>query len=393
VFPKQGVSVAEHELSERDVRLLRSLGLDHVKVAVQLSGSLLGDDLVRAACQAQALGAALELAVFVSDEKDGGLHRLIPLLAEIETPIARILVFHEREETTSADQLRVAREALIPVLPGIPICGGTNLYFTELNRTRPDLTVVDGVAWTINPQIHASDEASLVETLEAQGETARSARSFSDDLPLIVSGITLKPPFNADAMEPHKDEVLSPAPGELPSNVDTRQMSLFGAAWTLGSFKYLAENGVSSVTYYETTGWRGVIETVKGSPPAAGFPSFPGMVFPLYHVLADAADISDNTMLTAVSSHPLRAVGLAARSSSTLNVLVANLEPREQEVSVQGLPPGEVRTRYLDELSAQLAASDHERFRSSWSDNSADFAGGEFLLDLRAYAVARLEIV
>ena len=339
-FPKCGATLSEHELSERDVGLLRSLRFDHVKVALELSDSLAGDNLVQAERQAHVLGAALELAVFLSDEKDGGLHRLIPLLIAMGTPIARILVFHEREETTSADRLRLAREVIAPVLPGVPICGGTNLYFAELNRTRPDLTDVDGIAWTINPQIHAYDEASLVETLEAQGETARSARSFSDDLPLIVSGITLKPPFNADAMDLHEENASLASPGELPSNVDTRQMSLFGAAWTLGSFKYLAENGVSSVTYYETIGWRGLIETVNGSPPGSGFPSFPGMVFPLYHVLADAADISGDKMLAAVSSHPLRAVGLAARSSSTLNVLIANLEPREQAVSVQGLPAG-----------------------------------------------------
>ena len=31
-------------------------------------------------------------------------------------------------------------------------------------------------------------------------------------------------------------------------------MSLFGAGWTAGSLKYLAEGGAHSLTYYETTG-------------------------------------------------------------------------------------------------------------------------------------------
>ena len=82
----------------------------------------------------------------------------------------------------------------------------------------------------------------------------------------MVSPVTLKPRFNANATEP---EAVN-TPRELPVSVDPRQMSLFAAAWTLGSIKYLAESGASSVTYYETTGWRGVMETEAGSPCRRG---------------------------------------------------------------------------------------------------------------------------
>ena len=44
---------------------------------------------------------------------------------------------------------------------------------------------------------------------------------------------------------------------QLPSQVDVRQMSLFGAGWTVGSLKYLCESEAYSLTYFETTGWRG----------------------------------------------------------------------------------------------------------------------------------------
>ena len=302
-LPQLGVSLSGHEFSPRAVELLRPLKLDHVKFTLELSDSSVSDRLTHAARQARTLGCALELAAFVTDEPDGGFHRAAAALAELDAPVARVLVFREGEETTSAERMKIARDALGPRLPGVPLCGGTNLYFTELNRTRPDLASVDGVSWTINPQIHASDEASLVETLEIQGETVRSARAFCGDRPLIVSSVTLKPPFNADAMEKTAGEA-SPRPGELPSNVDPRQMSLFGAAWTLGSFKYLAENGVSSVTYYETSGWRGLFETFEGSDTAAGFPSFPRMVFPLYHVFADIADWRGSTLVSTESSRP-----------------------------------------------------------------------------------------
>jgi hypothetical protein len=37
-------------------------------------------------------------------------------------------------------------------------------------------------------------------------------------------------------------------------------MWLFGAAGTVGSVKNLAEAGTTSLTYFEASGWRGVIE-------------------------------------------------------------------------------------------------------------------------------------
>ena len=121
-----------------------------------------------------------------------------------------------------------------------------------------------------------------METLAAQAVTLQSARRFCADRPLAVSPVTLRPRFNPNATGPEP----AAAPDELPPQVDVRQMSLLGAGWTLGSIKYLADGGAASATYYETTGWRGVMETEQGSPLPRRFRSEPGMVFPLYHVLA-----------------------------------------------------------------------------------------------------------
>ena len=122
---------------------------------------------------------------------------------------------------------------------------------------RPPIEALDLACYSMNPQVHAYDNATLVETLDAQGGTVESAKQFVGKLPLAISPITLRPRFNPSAIGPQPE----PAPGMLPSQVDVRQMSLFGAGWTLGSIKNLAANGTSSLTYYETTGWRGVMES------------------------------------------------------------------------------------------------------------------------------------
>ena len=88
----------------------------------------------------------------------------------------------------------------------------------------------------------------------------------------------------------------------LPPTVEVRQASLFGAAWTVGSIKALAEIGAASVTYFETTGWKGIVERDEGSPMPDRFPSTPGSVFPLYHVFADVADWKEGELLQARSN-------------------------------------------------------------------------------------------
>lgn len=53
------------------------------------------------------------------------------------------------------------------------------------------------------------------------------------------------------------------------------------------SLPALTEAGVASVTYLETTGWRGVMEREAGSQLAEKFPSRPGQLFPVFHAMAE----------------------------------------------------------------------------------------------------------
>ena len=129
--------------------------------------------------------------------------------------------------------------------------------------------------------------------------------------PVIVSPITMRRRVNFHAA----GEPPPTPPGELPDSVDVRQSSLYGAAWTAGSLKYLSESGASSVTYYETTGWRGVVERAGGSELPERFRSVAGEVFPLYHPLADAAEWRGAEVLACESSDVLAAVGLAVRDA------------------------------------------------------------------------------
>ena len=83
--------------------------------------------------------------------------------------------------------------------------------------------------------------------------------------------------------------------------------------------------GVVSLTYFETTGWRGLMETDPGSPPSAKFDSSQNEIFPLYYVLDFVAGASSVLRLSNPLLDGVSALGLRDRDAST-RYLLANLE-------------------------------------------------------------------
>src|SRR5207245_3216149 len=93
------------------------------------------------------------------------------------------------------------------------------------------------VCYSTNPQVHAFDNTTLVENLAGQAYNVESARTFSAR-PVVVSPVTLRLRNHAAAWGES-----AATSSELPSDVDPRQMSLFGGGWTLGSIARLVTSG------------------------------------------------------------------------------------------------------------------------------------------------------
>jgi hypothetical protein len=388
-LPHIGLGMASHggSLSAREADLLRNLHPDHVRVDLYL-GESWQTELTRGTETARALNAQLELALFLTDEAEAQLAALAKELAAARPPVARVLVFYggkafsTGQGATPGRFVRLARERLQGAAGTAPFIGGTNQFFAEINRGRPEVEAMDGVVYSINPQVHACDDESLVENLEAQVATVETARSFSGDRPITVSPITLAARNGPYPAGP-------PEPGGLPPQVDVRQASLLGAGWTAMSVKYLAQSRVASITYFETSGWRGVVEVDAGSPMPERFPSSPGIVFPMYHVFRDLADWKAGRLVEATASEPLLVDGLALRTDGTTHVLLANLTPRPQTASVGPFQAGKVRVRQLTDETAPEAMADPERFRASGMVTPV--RDGRLSLELAPYAVVRLD--
>ncbi len=387
-LPQIGLGVASHgqPLTERELSRLQALNLSHLRVDLHLSDAQYSSRLQEATDQAQRLNIRLEVALFVSENAQSELSQLSLQLDQIRPSVCRWLVFHESEKATSTHWVDMAREQLAAYDPSAQIGAGSNAYFTEVNAVQPDPTTFDFITYSINPQVHAFDNSSLVETLEAQAVTVESAKHLAKGKEIVVSPVTLLPRFNPNATGPEPE----PEPGELPSQVEPRQMSLFGAGWTVGSLKYLGGSALTSVTYYETTGWRGVMETAKGSPLPDLFHSQPEMVFPLYHVLADAGEFADGEILALATTDPLRVDGFALRRGNKMRLLIANLTPDLQRIQLRDVK-GNVQARLLDETTFERSTMAPEAYRS---ESGAALANqdGKVVSELLPYSVLHIDV-
>ena len=388
LLPRLGLGVASHGqlLSTIEVARMRALNLSHLRVELLLGGQHYEAALLQAWKEAEAIGIGLEVALVVTDAATVELAALRVAVDRIQPLVKSWLVFHERDEVTTRALVMIARNNLSSYDPRAKIGGGTNAYFTQINRNPLPLDALDLVSYSLNPQVHAFDNASLVETLEVQAATVKSARKMIGKALLQISPITLLPRLTVGGSGP------APAanPGQLPPQVDVRQMSLFGAGWTVGSIKYLAESGVENVTYYETSGWRGVMETELGSPLPDLFLSQPGSVFPVYHIFADIGEFAGGDVIPTVSSATLQVESFALHKGGKTRVLISNLTAVSQHVIVHNIE-GQVRVRQLDEINAIEALCSAEEFRNNAGEGQLDT--NPLKLVLRPFATVRVDSI
>jgi hypothetical protein len=363
------------------------LNLAHLRVDLNLGQPAYKPSLARATKEAAELGVPLEAAVTVTDAADDELRGLRVMIDQLKPAIRTWLIFHAKESTTGEKWIRLARSHLSSYDPQAQIGTGTDAYFAELNRDRSPVSFVDLICYPVNPQVHAFDNATMVENLEGQTHTVETARQFAGKLPIAVTPITLKPLH----FPPAKSADMPTAQDQFPGDVDRRQMSLFGAGWTAGSLKYLAESGADSVTYYETTGWRGVIETEGGSPLPESFHSQPGCVFPLYHVLADAGEFAAGGVVPSTSNAPLKVDGLVLQSGERTRIMLVNLSPEPQLVRVTGATErAPLYVKILDESCVEEAMLSPESFRAG-PGVLLRASGAGLDLELRPFAITRID--
>lgn len=174
-------------------------------------------------------------------------------------------VLHVSDEPTVA-ALRMALEAA-----GLeaPVLAGARSHFTELNREQARIVRdVAGISVNTTPLFHTLDTEQLIEALPMQRLIATQSVSIAAGLPVHIGPVSLRPRFNNVATSPEaaptRDDLAEGYGSEFTGAVDARQTAPELAAWVVASAAALAVPGVEALSWFETSGPRGV----EGTPAA-----------------------------------------------------------------------------------------------------------------------------
>jgi hypothetical protein len=271
-----------------------------------------------------------------------------------------------------------AREAF----PGVPLGGGMFSYFTEFNRKRPPADHLDFVVHTTCPIVHACDDRTAIENLEALPHIIRSAMAFIHGKPYRVG------PSSIGARDNPYGAASTPNPGNgrlALAYMDPRQRGLLGAAWNLGYVAHMARGHVDAVCLSAPVGEFGVAYA-KMDYAQPWFDEQGQGVYPLYHVIRGMAAAAGEPCLETTPSDGSSVQSVAWRSGDDTVLWLANLTGAAQIVEIEGLAKAEGRVARLDEGSFVAITAAPDGFVEASATGRLD------RIELAPYAVARLAV-
>ncbi|QND59113.1 D-apionate lactonase [Mesorhizobium huakuii] len=215
--------------------------------------------------------------------------------------------------------------------PDIRLGGGMFSYFTELNRKRVPAGLLDFVTHCTCPIVHAADDLSVMQSLEALPFITRSARAIFGDKPYRIGPSTIamrQNPYGGATKDNPQGQRIAMA------NRDPRHNGLFAAAWTIGYAARVAPAGLEMLTLSSFTGPFGVL-AASGEPATEGSPR------PISRAIKGLCELAGLVHVPAETSDETRIAALAGRSASGETIVwLANLTAEDVAVDASALGQG-----------------------------------------------------
>ncbi|WP_127145423.1 hypothetical protein [Pelagibacterium montanilacus] len=265
----------------------------------------------------EASGAAIDLELVVPDDLaaiDRGLSHLAGTLARasvaprsvIALPGAYLKSFQPTDAWPAGATPGEAAASARRHFPRAAIGGGMLTNFTELNRCPGAARAGDFLSHGTTAIVHAADDLSVVQTLEALPQIFASAQALAPDRPyrlgLVSIGMRSNPYGAAIADNPERVRCAM-------AMDDPRQHGLFAAAWMVGA---LAATEASTVE-----------RMALGSPGGPFALVAKGKPLPVYHAFAGLQRLQGHERIAMKA--PSWGAAVAAASGSATGVVLANL--------------------------------------------------------------------
>ena len=264
------------------------------------------------------------------------------------------------------------------VFGNVKLVGGMFSFFTELNRKRPPLDMLDSVSFTTSAIVHAGDDRSVTESLESLPHIARSVRAIVHGKEWNVgpSAIGMRDnPYGATVVNNPNDI------RQAMSRNDPRQRGLLAAVFDVGYFAHFAYGGASAIALGGLAGPFGTLPS-KAPWKQPFFDENQG-VYPVYHVRRALSSLAGGTLLATYVSTPRNVQIIAVKKGWGIELVLANLTDASVSIELSDLG-SQARLRLLDEESFSEAANDPE-----FMMREGTFITGK-IFSMPAYAIARL---
>ena len=194
--------------------------------------------------------------------------------------------------------------------------GGMLSYFTELNRKRVPGALVDLITHCTNPIVHAADDLSVMQTLEALPFITRSVRAIYGEMPYCIGPSTIamrQNPYGSRTMD-------NPNGKRIPmANRDPRHNGQFAEAFAFAYAARVLDAGLDCLTLSALTGPFGLISQNDE-------PSPPGQPRPIFKTVKTLSAMAGKKWRAYHSSCPARILAFAVENT----LWMVNITPEEQ---------------------------------------------------------------
>lgn len=313
------LGIGDGPLTPALIERIAALGLRHLVVTADLADPALDERLATGAALARAMRATvqLELVLACADGLDEECARAaarcdragLTVDTVLPCPAAYLKSYQPSGPWPDVPPLAEVYAATRRALPRARIIGGMPTYFTELNRKRPPVEAIDLVSHTTCPIVHAADDLSVMETLEALPAIAASVRAFCPGVPYRIGPSSLAMRHNPYGAGP----VANPDGRRVAmADRDPRQQGRFAAAWTVGYVAALTNAGLDALALHHAGGPSGLLDAQ-------------GRSLPVYDIMRALAASSGQPGI-AIDGLPPSVAGVAWQDDAGVRIgIVANL--------------------------------------------------------------------
>ena len=248
--------------------------------------------------------------------------------------------------------------------PNVQIGAGMMTNFTEMNRNRPRSGFGHFVTHGNTAIVHAADDTSVWQTLEALPHIFESAKAIAAGrayrLGLMSIGMRSNPYGNGLVSNPDRQQIAM-------AGEDPRQTTTFAAAYAIGAAAAAAMANVEAMALAAPLGRFGVMR--NAGPSIA--------VFPIFHAIRALIQISGKAV-TKLQGLDQGLVGVAASDG---NLLVANCSTGEAMFQA----PQTIEARILTD--GDPATTDPE-----WLNTASTLRGERFALASGSCLFAKMAV-